>query len=56
MVTTNDSALADRIRLNSLHGISKDAWKRYTSRGSWYYEVLTPGYKYNMTDIQAALR
>ena len=39
----------------SLHGISKDAWKRYSSEGSWYYEVLFAGFKYNMTDIQAAL-
>jgi dTDP-4-amino-4,6-dideoxygalactose transaminase len=35
--------------------MSKDAWKRYTSTGSWYYEVLYPGFKYNLTDIQAAL-
>ena len=35
--------------------MSRDAWKRYTEAGSWYYEVLEPGYKYNMTDIQAAL-
>ena len=39
----------------SLHGISHDAWDRYTEQGSWYYEVLRPGYKYNMTDIAAAL-
>ena len=39
----------------SLHGIGKDAWKRYTAEGSWYYEVLAPGFKYNMTDIAAAL-
>lgn len=55
MVTTNDTSIADRIRLNSLHGISKDAWNRYTAKGSWYYEVVSPGFKYNMTDIQAAL-
>jgi len=35
--------------------MSRDAWKRYTEAGSWYYEILEPGYKYNMTDIQAAL-
>ncbi len=55
MVTTNDQQLADRVRLMSLHGISKDAWKRFSAEGSWYYEILAPGYKYNMTDINAAL-
>lgn len=55
MITTDDDELAERMRLHSLHGISKDAWKRYTSEGSWYYEVVCAGYKYNMTDIQAAL-
>jgi UDP-4-amino-4,6-dideoxy-N-acetyl-beta-L-altrosamine transaminase len=55
MITTGNEELAERMRLLSLHGISKDAWKRYTSEGSWYYEVLCPGYKYNMTDLQAAL-
>lgn len=55
MITTNDDVLAQRLRLLSLHGMSRDAWKRYTEAGSWYYEVLEPGYKYNMTDIQAAL-
>jgi len=55
MITTNDDGLAQRLRLLSLHGMSRDAWKRYTETGSWYYEVLEPGYKYNMTDVQAAL-
>jgi dTDP-4-amino-4,6-dideoxygalactose transaminase len=55
MITTNDDILAQRLRLLSLHGMSRDAWKRYTEAGSWYYEVLEPGFKYNMTDIQAAL-
>jgi dTDP-4-amino-4,6-dideoxygalactose transaminase len=55
MITTNDDALAQRLRLLSLHGMSRDAWKRYTEAGSWYYEVLEPGFKYNMTDIQAGL-
>jgi dTDP-4-amino-4,6-dideoxygalactose transaminase len=55
MITTDDDELAEEMRLLSLHGISKDAWKRYTSQGSWYYEVVCAGYKYNMTDIQAAL-
>jgi dTDP-4-amino-4,6-dideoxygalactose transaminase len=55
MITTNDDDLAARIRLLSLHGMSRDAWKRYNETGSWYYEVCEPGFKYNMTDIQAAL-
>ena len=54
-VTLENEGLANRIRLYSLHGMSKDAWKRYTSAGSWYYEVLYPGFKYNLTDIQSAL-
>jgi perosamine synthetase len=43
------------MRIMSLHGISRDAWKRYTAEGSWYYEILYPGYKYNLTDVAAAL-
>ena len=54
-LTTNDDALADRARLLSLHGISKDAWKRYAKDGPLHWETLAPGYKYNMFDIQAAL-
>jgi len=55
MITTSDDELAKRMRQLTLHGMSRDAWKRYTSTGSWYYEVVAAGYKYNMTDIQAAL-
>jgi UDP-4-amino-4,6-dideoxy-N-acetyl-beta-L-altrosamine transaminase len=55
MITSNDDRLAEKMRLLSLHGISTDAWKRYTSEGSWYYQVVYAGYKCNMTDIQAAL-
>jgi dTDP-4-amino-4,6-dideoxygalactose transaminase len=55
MITTDDDSLAERCRIMSLHGISKDAWKRYTAEGSWYYEIIAPGFKYNMTDIAAAL-
>jgi dTDP-4-amino-4,6-dideoxygalactose transaminase len=55
MITTDDEDLAERMRLYSLHGMSRDAWKRYSSAGSWYYEVVVPGYKCNMTDIQAAI-
>ncbi|GJM17008.1 MAG: spore coat protein [Thermodesulfobacteriota bacterium] len=55
MVTTENGDWAERIRVLRLHGISKDAWKRYSAGGSWYYEVTEVGYKYNMTDVQAAL-
>ena len=55
MVTTNDDDLADAIRIRRLHGISRDAWKRYTAEGSWYYEVQEEGFKYNMTDVGAAI-
>lgn len=55
MVTTADGELAERMRRLTLHGISRDAWKRYTAEGSWYYEVVERGYKYNLTDIAAAL-
>jgi dTDP-4-amino-4,6-dideoxygalactose transaminase len=55
MATTENSVWAERMRMMSLHGISHDAWKRYTKEGSWYYEVLCPGFKYNLTDIAAAI-
>ncbi|MFN2134481.1 MAG: DegT/DnrJ/EryC1/StrS family aminotransferase [Candidatus Promineifilaceae bacterium] len=55
MLCTSDPVLADRCRMMSLHGISKDAWKRYTEEGSWYYEIVEAGYKYNLTDLAAAL-
>jgi perosamine synthetase len=55
MVTTANPEYAESVRMMSLHGISKDAWKRYSAEGSWYYEVVRPGFKYNMTDIAAAL-
>jgi dTDP-4-amino-4,6-dideoxygalactose transaminase len=55
MITTADPKLAERMRLMRLHGIGRDAWKRYAAAGSWQYEVLAPGYKYNLTDIQSAL-
>jgi dTDP-4-amino-4,6-dideoxygalactose transaminase len=55
MITTNDDDLAGRMRLLTLHGMSRDAWKRYTEAGSWHYEVVEAGYKNNMTDIQASL-
>ena len=55
MLTTNDAELAARARLMALHGISRDAWKRYTAEGTWAYEVVEAGYKYNLTDMAAAL-
>ncbi len=55
LVSLKDDELAEKIRVLSLHGISKDVWKRYSKKGSWKYEVNYPGYKYNFTDIQAAL-
>lgn len=56
MVTTDDDDLADRIKVMRLHGINRDVWDRYSSeKPSWYYEVVAPGYKYNMTDIAAAM-
>lgn len=55
MIVTSDSALAERMRSLSLHGMNRDAWKRYNSTGSWFYEVQEAGFKHNMTDIQAAM-
>ncbi len=55
MATTRNPEWAERMRMMSLHGISHDAWKRYAKEGSWYYEVLRPGFKYNLTDIGAAI-
>ena len=55
MITTENEKYARRLQMMRLHGISRDAWKRYSAEGSWFYEVLETGYKYNLTDIQAAL-
>jgi dTDP-4-amino-4,6-dideoxygalactose transaminase len=55
MVTTPSAELADRMRILCLHGISRDAWARYSEKGSWYYEVTTCGFKCNMSDIMAAI-
>jgi dTDP-4-amino-4,6-dideoxygalactose transaminase len=54
-ILTNDDDFAERARLYTLHGISKDAWKRYTAAGYQHWDTLVPGFKYNMTDVQAAL-
>jgi perosamine synthetase len=55
MACTQSDEYAERMRVMSLHGISKDAWKRFTAQGSWYYEIVAPGFKYNLTDIAAAI-
>ncbi len=55
MLTTNDAALADRVSVLALHGISRDAWKRYSDEGYRHWDVVAPGFKYNMFDLQAAL-
>ncbi len=55
MATTDNEKWADRMRVMSLHGISRDAWKRFTKSGSWFYEILEPGFKYNLTDIASAI-
>jgi dTDP-4-amino-4,6-dideoxygalactose transaminase len=52
---TGSADFLDQARIVSLHGMSRDAWKRYAKGGSWFYEVVLPGFKYNMTDIQASL-
>ena len=55
MIVTSNPELAERIRMLSLHGMNRDAWKRYSSAGSWFYEIQEAGFKYNMTDIQAGM-
>lgn len=55
MITTNDGRAAARARRMSLHGLSRDAWGRYARGGSWRYDVVELGYKYNMTDVAASL-
>jgi perosamine synthetase len=55
MAVTDDDKLADRMRLMSLHGLSHDAWKRFAGNHAWDYRIVAPGYKYNLTDIAAAI-
>ncbi len=56
MLTTNDEQIAGRVRIMRLHGIDRDIWDRYTKqKSSWEYDVVAPGYKYNMPDVAAAI-
>ncbi|MCP4137372.1 MAG: DegT/DnrJ/EryC1/StrS family aminotransferase [bacterium] len=55
MAVTSNEEWADLIRILRLHGISKDAWKRYSGEGTWQYDVLHAGYKYNTTDLNSAI-
>ncbi len=56
MVVTNDSALADRMKTMRLHGINRDVFDRFTSsKPNWYYEVVAPGFKYNLTDVASSI-
>jgi dTDP-4-amino-4,6-dideoxygalactose transaminase len=52
---TGEAAMIEKAAVYSLHGMNRDAWKRNDKTGSWRYDIVTPGYKYNMTDIQAAM-
>ena len=55
MAVTDRDDFAERMRVMRLHGMSKDAWKRYTKEGSWFYEITAPGFKYNLPDLAAAI-
>jgi perosamine synthetase len=55
MAVTSNAKLAERMRLMSLHGLSADAWGRFSTNGNWDYKIVAPGYKYNLTDIAAAI-
>ncbi len=55
MLTTHSAPLAEMIRILCLHGLTRNAWNRYSGHGSWFYDVLVPGFKYNLTDIQSAI-
>jgi perosamine synthetase len=55
MISTRDPGLAERLTARRLHGMNRDAWKRYSKEGSWRYDVGYPGFKYNMTDMNAAI-
>jgi perosamine synthetase len=55
MLTTNDPGIAEHVRRLSLHGLSRDAWARFETRSAWDYDIVEPGWKYNMTDLAGAL-
>lgn len=55
MAVTNSADLASRMRMMSLHGLSQDAWDRYSTGGTWDYKIAAPGFKYNLTDIAASI-
>ena len=55
MITTHNEDLAGSLKRLCLHGISKDAWNRYSDKGNWFYEVVEPGFKYNLSDLQSAV-
>jgi len=55
MVVTDNAELAERMRQMSLHGLSHDAWKRYAGNHAWDYRITAPGFKYNLTDVAAAI-
>jgi perosamine synthetase len=55
MLVVRDPCAAERARILALHGINRDAWKRYTAAGTWRYEILANGYKYNLPDLAASL-
>jgi dTDP-4-amino-4,6-dideoxygalactose transaminase len=55
MAVTNNAVLASRMRMMSLHGLSQDAWDRYSTGGTWDYKIAAPGFKYNLTDIAASI-
>jgi dTDP-4-amino-4,6-dideoxygalactose transaminase len=55
MATTNSPELAERMRIMSLHGLSQDAWKRYSGGKTWDYRIIAPGFKYNLTDVASSI-
>jgi dTDP-4-amino-4,6-dideoxygalactose transaminase len=55
MITTGDAEMAEKLKIYALHGMSGDAWKRFSADGYRHYEVVYPGFKYNMTDLQASI-
>ena len=55
MLCTDDDEIAKRVKVMRLHGINRDVWDRFSTGASWEYDVVAPGFKYNMPDINAAL-